>query len=1099
MSEEERTAADPAPVVAGIGNQNGGGVEEIQEEEMGDVESELSELEEVEGEIRRAQKDTGRPNFPRAKPNERAPESTQEFFRRGKAKRAGAPIENSSSDELDSGDELFAPAAKGTMRGALARSLSAAATSSPHQVGMALTLKNAKAAEKVVEAEGSEGVLGMDVAAADGKGEMVAMDWAEEAPNQTEEEEGRGDVADLDRRATPSPTPARWSTQTPRAVPATPSNGNKKRALAVGTPRPPRAVLPPRRQVGIPSQGWTSGAALGEVMASIAAAEAQLAYRMEERVAALEQKMMEGMAALSEDAEGRLRRSLADAEEREKRVTVKLLATEGIESELLQRAQCENGRWEELGERLRDRKREIGAIKKVVDGLALQLGDGGVSRPAPSAAAPAQRAPAPRPSAAPPRAVAPVIPREAKEPRGSPHQQRRQAAMDEAAARRTGKSGRDREGIEEKRGKAKAFFRRGTGETPALTDASTAEEVDTAAMALREVMTATLNKFAKQKRSCARSKRWWTEDLGKLRKEMGRARRNWRVAGMSRVQAARRELRRAIRKAKRDCWNKFLQEAKGTDIWTAAAYTSPRIDKAGQALVAEDGSVAEGRRDREQALLGAHFPQGPPGTYEPREGGKAFERVDTQLVAAMLSKAANTSAPGDDRISAGIIKVFWEWDSERITQIVRACIRLGHHPELWKTAKGVVIPKPGKPDYAKVRAYRVISLLDVISKLLERTAAHLIADYLERSRGLHEGQFGCRKRRSCVDAVAILMNRTQKAWAERKVAGALFMDVKSAFNNVSKAFLGRRMEELGLEADLIRWTMSFMSGRQVKLALDGEVGEAHAVDTGVPQGSPAAPILFVTYLSGIFDEVEPKIPGVSGLSFVDDIGWWVDGKDDEGVAVKLSEAATAAMEWAGQNGVAFDHGKTEAALFWRKRKMHEAKAKVKVGDNEVPFNKEATRWLGVWLDSQLTLKEHHATRLKNGRNALTRLRRLTGQLGLSPANCRKVMTACIQSAAMFGAELWWKGEGARGTVGRANDLQLLINQQAWATTGAFRTTNLGALSMESGLRPAGNQLENRQRRFGLRLLSLPRGEMARRVVNADTPIGRRLATALGYT
>ena len=229
----------------------------------------------------------------------------------------------------------------------------------------------------------------------------------------------------------------------------------------------------------------------------------------------------------------------------------------------------------------------------------------------------------------------------------------------------------------------------------------------------------------------------------------------------------------------------------GSDVWIATAYTTPRIDKAGQALVAEDGSVAEGRHNREQALLKAHFPPGPPGTYEPREGGTAFERVDTRLVAALLSKASSTSAPGDDWISAGIVTVFWQWDSEQITQIVRACIRLGHHPELWKTAKGVVIPKPGKPDYSKVRAYRVISLLDVISKLLERTAAHLMADYLERKRGLHEGQFGCRKRRSCVDAVAILMNRTQKAWNEKKVAGALFMDVKSAFNNMSKIHLGK--------------------------------------------------------------------------------------------------------------------------------------------------------------------------------------------------------------------------------------------------------------------------------------------------------------------
>jgi len=411
----------------------------------------------------------------------------------------------------------------------------------------------------------------------------------------------------------------------------------------------------------------------------------------------------------------------------------------------------------------------------------------------------------------------------------------------------------------------------------------------------------------------------------------------------------------------------------------------------------------------------------------------------------------------------------------------------------------VVIPKPGKPDYSKVQAYRVISLLDVISKLLERRAAHLIADHLERKRGLYEGQFGCRKRRSCVDTVTILMNRTQKAWAGKKVAGALFMDVKSAFNNVDKTILGQRMEVLGLEADLIRWTMSFMSDRRVKLVLDGETGEDYPVDTGVPQGSLAAPILFVTYLSGIFDAVERAAPGISGLSFVDDIGWLPEGKGEEEVAAKLSEAAAAAMEWGKNNGVAFDQGKTEAAIFWRKRKGTEAKAKVIVGEEEVAFNKDATRWLGVWLDSQLTLKEHHTTRLKSGRNAMTRLRRLTGRMGLSPANCRRIMTACVQSIAMFGAELWWKGGNAQGTTGRAEELQLLVNQQARAVTGAFRTTNLGALSIESGLRPAANQLENRQWRFGLRLLSLPQGERTRDIVGAGTKIGKRLGAALCYS
>jgi len=123
------------------------------------------------------------------------------------------------------------------------------------------------------------------------------------------------------------------------------------------------------------------------------------------------------------------------------------------------------------------------------------------------------------------------------------------------------------------------------------------------------------------------------------------------------------------------------------------------------------------------------------------------------------------------------------------------------------------------------------------------------------------------------------------------------------------------MEALEIEPDLIGWTGSFMSDRQVELVLDGKAGEASPVDTGIPRGSPAAPILFVTYRSGIFDEVESEVPGIRGLCFVDDIGWWADGPDDEAAIFRTKKSALAAT--------------------------------VKVGANTAPSNRETTRWLGI--------------------------------------------------------------------------------------------------------------------------------------------------------
>ena len=83
-------------------------------------------------------------------------------------------------------------------------------------------------------------------------------------------------------------------------------------------------------------------------------------------------------------------------------------------------------------------------------------------------------------------------------------------------------------------------------------------------------------------------------------------------------------------------------------------------------------------------------------------------------------------------------------------------------------------------------------------------------------------------------------------------------------------------------------------------------------------------------------------------------------------------------------------------------------------------------------------------------------------------------------------------------VGRRESVQKLVNQEARLTTGAFRTTNQGALSLESEIKPATVQLDNRLRRFTLRLASLPKGDQARELVGAsDSFLGKRLQSALG--
>jgi len=88
-------------------------------------------------------------------------------------------------------------------------------------------------------------------------------------------------------------------------------------------------------------------------------------------------------------------------------------------------------------------------------------------------------------------------------------------------------------------------------------------------------------------------------------------------------------------------------------------------------------------------------------------------------------------------MGAEVVKLLWNWDPRRITALTRGAIRTGYHPHAWRTARGIVIPKPGKPDYSKARAYRVIALLNSLGKVVEKVAA-IIADSLDQMAAARE-------------------------------------------------------------------------------------------------------------------------------------------------------------------------------------------------------------------------------------------------------------------------------------------------------------------------------------------------------------------------
>ena len=50
-----------------------------------------------------------------------------------------------------------------------------------------------------------------------------------------------------------------------------------------------------------------------------------------------------------------------------------------------------------------------------------------------------------------------------------------------------------------------------------------------------------------------------------------------------------------------------------------------------------------------------------------------------------------------------------------------------------------------------------------------------------------------------------------------------------------------------------------MVNKRVELIIDGHINPEIIINIGILQGSPVSPILFLIYISGMFEEVKEKI------------------------------------------------------------------------------------------------------------------------------------------------------------------------------------------------------------------------------------------------
>ncbi|KJZ68933.1 hypothetical protein HIM_11676 [Hirsutella minnesotensis 3608] len=341
------------------------------------------------------------------------------------------------------------------------------------------------------------------------------------------------------------------------------------------------------------------------------------------------------------------------------------------------------------------------------------------------------------------------------------------------------------------------------------------------------------------------------------------------------------------------------------------------------------------------------------------------------------------------------------------------------------------------------KAWRPISLLSTLGKILEAVVAERISYAVETYGLLPANHFGARKRRSAEQALPLLQEQIYKAWRNHKVLSLISFDVKGAYNGVCKERLLERMKARGIPAELVRWIDAFCSGRTASVVVNGYTSEQRELPQAglLPQGSPLSPILFLFFNA---DLVQRRIKAESGsIAFVDDYSAWVTGPTAEANREGIQAIIDDALEWEARSGATFETEKTTIIHFTR----------AAVRSSDIPFlirgqevrPKKRAKILGVIMDDELRFQEHMMKAAASGLGAAMGLRRLKM---LSPRVSRQLFEATVAPAMDYASNVWTHALRAK-QVGWMNKAQMIGAQ---AITGAFRTVAKTVAMAEADIR-----------------------------------------------
>ena len=350
-----------------------------------------------------------------------------------------------------------------------------------------------------------------------------------------------------------------------------------------------------------------------------------------------------------------------------------------------------------------------------------------------------------------------------------------------------------------------------------------------------------------------------------------------------------------------------------------------------------------------------------------KESDSFFEEVtlsDEERKTAFFCLKSGKS-PGFAEINYGIVKQNFNSLLAPLKYIFNLSLKSGTFPEKMKIAQVTPVFKSGNTSL--MTNYQPISALPCFSKMLERIMYNRLYKYLTGNNLLYCKQFEFQKGHSPEHAVLQLIEQINQSFEKNEFTLVVFADLSKAFDTVDHQILFKKLEYYGIAGNNLRWFENSLKGRQQFISFENNSTKKVTMTCGVPQGSILGPLLFLLYVNDLHHASKVLNP----IMFADDTNLFFSRSDINLLFEKMNKELTNVSNWFNANKLSLNVKKSKFSFFHKSSKKDNIPLRLpNLNINGFTIERESlTKFLGVWIDENLTWRDHiHTVENKIAKN-----------------------------------------------------------------------------------------------------------------------------------